>query len=164
LLRSRYVVGAAIAFLVLALMVVMTWYFPRYAVLIPKRVQDLIYPIDKNNMDLLRFVHFCALAILTVRFIPIDWPGLKSRWLRPAILCGQHSLEIFCLGIALSFIGHFVTSEISRSILMQVTISALGILIMIAVATLITWYDNVEGRGSGGRSKPSQADLAGGEA
>ncbi len=164
LLRSRYVVGAAIAFLVLALMVVMTWYFPRYAVLIPKKVQDLIYPIDKNNMDLLRFLHFCALAILTVRFIPIDWPGLKSRWLRPAILCGQHSLEIFCLGIALSFIGHFVTSEFSRSILMQVTISALGILIMIAVASLITWYDNVEGRGSGGRSKPSQADLAGGEA
>src|ERR1700742_154174 len=79
LLRSRYVVGAAIAFLVVALMVVMTWYFPRYAVLIPKRVQDLIYPIDKNNMDLLRFLHFSALAILTVRFIPIDWPGLTSR-------------------------------------------------------------------------------------
>jgi hypothetical protein len=64
----------------------------------------------------------------------------------------------------LSFIGHFVTSEISRSILMQITISALGILIMIAVASLITWYDTVEGRGSGGRPKPPQADLAGGEA
>ena len=121
LLRSRYVVGAAIAFLVLALLVVMTWYFPRYAVLIPKRVQDWMYPIDKNNMDLLRFLHFCALAIVTVRFIPIDWPGLKSRWLRPMILCGQHSLEIFCLGIFLSFIGHFVTSEFSRSIGMQMT-------------------------------------------
>ena len=74
-----------------------------------------MYPIDKNNLDMLRFLHFLALAIVTVRFIPIDWPGLKSRWLRPAILCGQHSLEIFCLGIFLSFIGHFVTSEISRS-------------------------------------------------
>ena len=36
----------------------MTWYFPRYAVLIPKMVQDWMYPIDKNNMDLLRFLHF----------------------------------------------------------------------------------------------------------
>ena len=44
-----------------------------------------------------------ALAVVTVRFIPIDWPGLKSRWLKPMILCGQHSLEIFCLGIFLSF-------------------------------------------------------------
>jgi hypothetical protein len=30
---------------------------------------------------------------------------------------------------------------------------------------LITWYDTIEGRGSGGRPKPpQQADLAGGEA
>ena len=101
---------------------------------------------------------------MTVRFIPIDWPGLKSRWLRPMILCGQHSLEIFCLGIFLSFLGHFVTSEISRSVGMQILISVLGILAMIAVAWLITWYNNVEGRGSGKRPKPPHADLAGGEA
>jgi hypothetical protein len=161
---SRLVVGTAIAFLAIAFLVVMTWYFPRYAVLIPKRVQDWMYPIDKNNMDLLRFLHFMALAIVTVRFIPIDWPGLKSPWLRPMILCGQHSLEIFCLGIFLSFIGHFVTSEVSRSVGMQILISVLGISVMVAVAWLITWYNNVEGRGSGKRPKSPQADLAGGEA
>lgn len=164
LMRSRLVVGLAIAFLVLAFLVVMTWYFPRYTFLIPQRVQDLIYPIDKNNMDLPRFLHFIALAVLTVRFIPIDWPGLKSLWLRPMILCGQHSLEIFCLGIFLSFIGHFLTSEISRSVFMQISISLLGILIMFGVAWLITWYNTVEGRGSGSRPKPQEADLAGGEA
>ena len=106
-----------------------------------------------------------ALALVTVHFIPIDWPGLKSRWLRPMVLCGQHSLEIFCLGILLSFIGHFVTSEISRSVGMQILISMLGIAVMVAVASLITWYDTIEGRGSGSRPKPpQQADLAGGEA
>lgn len=26
---------------------------------------------------------------------------------RPMILCGQHSLEIFALGVLLSFVGHF---------------------------------------------------------
>ena len=164
LMRSRVMVGIAIAYLAIAFLVVMTWYFPRYGVLIPKPVQDWMYPIDKNNLDLLRFLHFTALAIVTVRFIPIDWPGLKSRWLWPMIACGQHSLEIFCLGIFLSFIGHFVTSEVSRSIGMQILISVLGICVMIAVAWLITWYNNVEGRGSGTRSKPPQADLAGGEA
>ena len=65
------------------------------------------------------------------------------------ILCGQHSLEIFCLGIFLSFLGHFVMSKFSRSVGMQILISVLGILTMIAGAWLITWYKHVEGRGSG---------------
>lgn len=164
LVRSRLVVGIAIAFLVLAFLIVMTWYFPRYVFLIPKRVQDWMYPIDKNNLDLLRFLHFLALAIVTVHFIPMDWPGLKSRWLKPMILCGQHSLEIFCLGILLSFIGHFVTSEVSRAVGIQILISVLGIIVMVGVAWLITWYNTIEGRGSGSRPKPPQADLAGGEA
>jgi hypothetical protein len=164
LIRSRVAVGIAIAYLVLALGIVMTWYFPRYTVLIPKIVQDWMYPIDKNYLDLLRFLHFVALAVVTVHFIPIDWPWLKSRWFRPMILCGQHSLEIFCLGIFLSFIGHFVTSEVSRSVGMQILISMLGICAMVGVAWMITWYNTIEGRGSGSRPKPPQADLAGGEA
>ncbi len=164
LVSSRIVLGIAIAYLVLTLFVVMTWYFPRYVFLIPKRVQDWLYPIDKNNLDFVRFLHFSALAILTVHFIPIDWPGLKSRWLRPMIMCGQHSLEIFCLGIFLSFIGHFLTTEVSPSIPMQIAISVLGITVMIGVAWLITWYNTVEGRGSGSRKARPEADLAGGEA
>ena len=72
-----------------------------------------MYPITKTDIDVLRFAHFLALAAVTVRLIPKDWPGLKSRWLRPAILCGQHSLEIFCLGVFLAFAGHFVLAEVS---------------------------------------------------
>jgi hypothetical protein len=163
LLRSRAVVGIAIAYLAVSFLIVMTWYFPRYVFLIPKVVQDWMYPIDKNNLDLLRFLHFAALAIVTVRFVPIDWPWLKSRWLKPMIMCGQHSLEIFCLGIFLSFIGHFATSEVSSSVGMQVVISLLGICVMIAVAWLISWYNTIEGR-SGKGPKVPHADLAGGEA
>jgi hypothetical protein len=163
LMRSRIVVSIAIIYLFVAFLVVLTWYFPRFAVLIPKVVQDWMYPIDKNNLDLLRFLHFMALAILTVRFIQIDWPGLKSPWLRPMVMCGQHSLEIFCLGIFLSFIGHFLTSEVSGSVGMQILISVLGIAVMIAVSWLITWYNSIEGRG-GSRPKTPQADLSGGEA
>ena len=54
IVRSRIAVGIAIAFLVLAFLIVLTWYFPRYTVLIPKLVQDWLYPIDKNNQDLVR--------------------------------------------------------------------------------------------------------------
>ena len=44
-----------------------------------------MYPIDKTNLDVLRFAHFLALAVVTVRFVPRDWPGLKSPILQPAI-------------------------------------------------------------------------------
>jgi hypothetical protein len=96
--------------------------------------------------------------------VPRDWPGLKWPILQPAIICGQHSLEIFCLGVFLAFAGQFIISEYSGGPLIQVAISLAGILIMIGTANLISWYKVIEGRSPGSRVKPPDADLAGGEA
>src|SRR5947208_2292369 len=38
-----------------------------------------------------------ALAFCTVWVFPADWRGLKSPSLKPMLLCGQPSVEIFCL-------------------------------------------------------------------
>jgi hypothetical protein len=130
---------------------------------VPKWLAELIYPIDKTNLDVLRFAHFIAIAVIVVQLVPVTWPGLKSPLLRPAIVCGQHSLEIFCLGVFLAFSGHFVLVQVSDRVTMQILISALGIAIMVATAALITWYKTVEGRGAGPR-RPPDADLAGGQA
>jgi len=162
--RSPIVLSLAVAYILFAFAVSLTWYIPSLAAFMPNRLAELIYPIDKTNLDVLRFAHFLALAIITVRFLPADWPGLKSWVFRPAILSGQHSLEIFCLGVFLAFAAHFIFVDISDRVLMQVLISALGIAIMIAAAWLISWYKNIEARGSGARQKPPDADLAGGEA
>ena len=162
--RSRLTLTIAILYLLFAFSVTMTWYFPRLGHLVPKWFEDVIYPIDKTNLDVLRFAHFLALAAVTVYFLPRDWPGLKSPWLRPAILCGQHSLEIFCLGVFLAFAAHFVRVEISGGIGMQILVSALGIVIMAGVAWLLSWYKSVEARRPGSRPKTPDADLAGGEA
>jgi hypothetical protein len=163
-LRSRTTVILAAAYILFALGLYLTIYFPQLGVYVPKWLTDAIYPIDKTNLDVLRFAHFLALAAITVYFIPKDWPGLKSRIFRPAILCGQHSLEIFCLGVFLSFAGHFVHVELTGGAGMQIVISFVGILIMIATAWLISWYKEVEGRSPGARVKTPDADLAGGEA
>ena len=152
-------------YLLFAFCITLTWHFPRLEYLfVPKWLSDQIYPIDKTNLDVLRFAHFLALAALTVHFIPRDWPGLRSKYLRPAIICGQHSLEIFCLGVFLAFAAHFAKVEISGGIAMQIAVSVLGILAMIAAAWLISWYKAVEGRKPGSRPKTPDADLAGGEA
>jgi len=163
-LRSRATMVIAILYLGFAFVIALSWYLPEQISIVPHWLEDLIYPIDKTNLDVLRFAHFLALAALTVRFVPRTWPMLGSWILYPAILCGQHSLEIFCLGVFLSFAGHFALVEISGAFWMQVVISLLGIVAMIATAALVTWYKNLEARSPGPRSKPPDADLAGGEA
>ena len=164
-LQSRITLGVAVAYLLFAFVITLTWYLPGMGQYVPHWLEQLIYPIDKVNLDALRFAHFLALAVVTVRFIPREWPVLKSRWLWAPIVCGQHSLEIFCLGVFLSFAAHFAMVEISGAIWMQLLLSALGILAMIAVAGLLTWYKRAEGRSPGGRPKKApDADLAGGEA
>jgi hypothetical protein len=164
MLRSRIVLAIAIAYLVFAFAITLTWYYEPLARFVPGWLSDWMYPIDKTNLDVLRFAHFLALAAVTVRFVPAHWPGLKSPLLRPAILCGQHSLEIFCLGVFLAFAGQFVISEYSGGPLIQIAISLTGIVIMIATATLISWYKEIEGRSPAARVKPPDADLAGGDA
>ena len=163
-LRSPVILAIAMAYLVFAFAITLTWYVEPLGHFVPSWLSDWMYPIDKTNLDVLRFAHFLALATITVRFVPRDWPGLRSPILQPAIRCGQHSLEIFCLGVFLAFAGQFVISEYSGGPLIQVAISLIGIMIMVAVANLISWYKVVEGRSPSSRVKTPDADLAGGEA
>ena len=158
-------VVVALIYLGLAFLISLTWHLPVASQYVPHWLEEVIYPIDKVNLDVLRFAHFLALAVVTVHFVRRDWPVLKSRWLWPPIACGQHSLEIFCLGVFLSFAAHFAMTEVSGAFWMQLLASILGILIMIAAAGLLTWYKRAEGRSSGSRPKKTpDADLAGGEA
>jgi hypothetical protein len=163
-LQSRAVLAVAIAYLVFAFVITLTWYVEPLGRLVPNWLSEWMYPIDKTNLDVLRFAHFLALAAVTVRFIPRDWPGLKWPLLQPAIRCGQHSLEIFCLGVFLAFAGQFIISEYSGGPLIQIAISITGIIIMIGTANLISWYKVIEGRSPSSRVKQPDADLAGGEA
>jgi len=163
-LRSRIVLAVAIAYLVFAFAITLTWHFESLGRFVPTWLAEWMYPIDKTNLDVLRFAHFLALAVVTIRFIPRHWSGLKSAILQPAIRCGQHSLEIFCLGVFLAFAGQFIIAESSGGALLQTAVSALGIIIMIATANLISWYKAIEGRSPQSRVKSPDADLAGGEA
>jgi hypothetical protein len=159
--NSPAVVGSACAYLLFAFAIAMTWYFPRLGVFVPKLLGDAIYPIDKTNLDVLRIVHFLSLAVITVWFVPRNWRALKFPVFWPAIVCGQHSLEIFCLGVFLAFAAHFLFTEISNSLLMQIVVSLAGIVVMVAVASLISWYRRVERQGPGPRPptiKPGYAE------
>jgi len=161
-INSPVVITLAAFYLAFAFGIAMTWYFPRLAVFVPKFVSDTIYPIDKTNLDVLRILHFVSLAIITVWFVPRDWAALKSPVFWPLIVCGQHSLETFCLGVFLSFAGHFVFTEVSDRLPMQIAVSVAGIVIMVAAAALVSWYKKMERRGP--RPPAATPSYAGGGA
>jgi len=163
ILASRITLTIAIGYLLAALYTALTWYVPQLHPWIPGPIEQWMYPIDKPNLDVLRFAHFLALAAVTVRFLPRNWPGLTSPWLRPMIRCGQHSLEIFCLGIFLAFVGYFVLAEAGGGALAHVLVSVAGIVLMSAAAWLFSWYKNVAGT-DGTRATGPGAGLAGGGA
>ncbi|MGJ5082050.1 OpgC domain-containing protein [Bradyrhizobium sp. HKCCYLS3013] len=162
IINSPITLGLCVAYLVAAFCVTLTWYIPQLGHLMPRRIEQWMYPIDKTDLDVLRFAHFLALAALTVHYLRKDWPLLKSPWLRPLIVCGQHSLEIFCLGVFLAFAGHFVLAEVSGGAMMHAVISLCGILIMWGVASLISWYKREADKGAARKGARSNADLAGG--
>ena len=163
-INSPVVIGLAVAYLVFAFSIAMTWYFPRLGAYVPKFVGEAIYPIDKTNLDVLRILHFLSLAVITVWLVPSDWPALKSRFFWPAIVCGQHSLGVFCLGVFLSFAGHFVFTEVSNRVITHVIVSITGIAIMVAAAALISWYRIIERQGPGPRPPATKTGYAEGSA
>jgi hypothetical protein len=164
ILSSRITLGISAAYLIFAFCVTLTWYVPQLNWLMPHLLEEWMYPINKTDLDVLRFAHFLALAAITVRFLHKDWPGLRSKWLRPLVLCGQHSLEIFCLGVFLAFAGHFVLAEVAGGAWMHFMISVSGIAVMSAAAWLLSWYKQVaEKSGPRAKSAEANADLAGGE-
>jgi hypothetical protein len=137
LIRSRVALALAVAWILFALLIVMTWHVPFLESLVPKWMIKAIYPIDKTDLDMLRFTHFLALALVVTRYLPRNWAPLSSNWLRPLILCGQHSLPIFCFGVFLSFGAHWILMQYTRGAWEQLVVSAAGILIMVAAAWLL---------------------------
>ncbi len=143
LARSRAVLAASVAFVVFASVVTLSDRLGTTGFL-PKGVLEWFVPNDKTNLAPYRVLHFLALAVIVVRLIPADWSGLRSALLRPLIVCGQRSLEVFCVGIFLSFVGHFTLEMSSDGLAAQVAVSAAGLMLMSGVAFYRTWSRSLD--------------------
>ena len=143
--RARWIVDLpitlylCIAYLILALVMTMAGKFPDFAALFPHWLTSTFNPNDKTFLAPYRFLHFVVIVIMVIRFVPKDWPGLEWRVFDPLVVCGQQSLAVFCVGVFLSFVGHFVLMISSGSLFAQLFISVAGISIMTLVAYYISW-------------------------
>ncbi|SRR5579885_111470 len=98
------------------------------------------FTLDKTNLAPLRLFSILALAIATLHLVPPTARFLETRWAWPIIICGQNSLHIFCLGIVLSVLGHFVLTDVYAGVAMQLTVNLAGVALMIATASLLQWF------------------------
>ena len=140
---SKAALTIAAAWILFAFFIVMTWHSAFLESLVPKWMIKAIYPIDKTDLDMLRFTHFLALATFVTLLIPRRWKPLSSTPLRPVILCGQHSLPIFCIGVLLSFSAHWVLTQYTKGVWEQLAVSAAGVLIMIGIAFFLDRAEKV---------------------
>src|SRR6476646_7753158 len=134
---SRTALVLAVLYLLFSLLIALSWRIKPLEALIPEALANLLYPLDKSNLDPLRLLHFLAIAILAAWFVPRNWPWLTTPVMRGAIRCGQNSLPIYCLGVLLAFASHTTLLHISDGHAMQIALSLGGIAAMIATATLL---------------------------
>jgi hypothetical protein len=140
--QAALVLAAAIA--VINFSWTLHWIWDSFPPLFAKALWS--YSLDKTNLAPLRLISFLTLAIATVHVVRPESRFLRQRWARPVIICGQQSLYIFCLGIVLSVLGHFLLAEFSGRFFMQVGVNLVGIGTMIAVALLLNWFKTASRR------------------
>lgn len=117
----------------------LVWPYPEVEARFPERAAWFLVSVDKEALHPMRLFSILSLTWLVSRFIPRDSEWLLSLWSRPFVLCGQHSLPVFCSGIFLSFLARLAMEERSDWIV-QAAVNLAGGLLMVAVGALAAWY------------------------
>jgi len=143
--RGRWLIWPAAAVVIAAFLIQGSWTVHRTFDAVPALLVKELWPISKTDLSPIRLINFLCLAAVGAWLIRPDAAFLSSRWLRPVVLCGKFSLHVFCFGIILSLMGHFVLVEISASLAMQLAVTAAGAAAMVGLAMLMSWYRDVTG-------------------
>jgi hypothetical protein len=153
IVRTRTVFWLAITYLVFALDVTMAIHLPGLGNCLPAWMLEPFDPNDKTNLAPYRIAHLIALAIVVTEFLPADSPILRWRLLTPLIRCGENSLQVFCIGIVLSFCAHAAIELSLNSIWVQIVVGATGFLMLTISAYYWAWSKQR------GRMRSSRARL-----
>lgn len=153
-LTNRWLFWAAVGIAVVGFVIRVNWTLHWLHDPIPALFAQTLWPLmSKTDLSPLRFANVLALALLVARLVPPQADFLAGPLARPFVMCGRHSLHIFCLGILLSVVGHLIINEHFGGVLLQATVTAAGIAAMIGVAWLMDWF--------AAASRSSRARVAG---
>ena len=137
---KRAVDAAAVVVVVVGLLLVwLVWPSDDVSARVPRFLTRTLLMVDKEGLHPMRLISILALTWLAARLIPFSAGWLRGKAAFPFILCGQHSLPVFCCGIALSFLGR-LTMEQQGGWQAQAVVNALGPLALVGVGALAAWY------------------------
>jgi hypothetical protein len=105
---------------------------------IPALLAKSLWPtLSKTDMAPLRLLNVLCMLLVVATVVRRDAGFLTSRYVWPMVICGRHSLHIFCLGILLSVSGHLILSEYGAGMVMETLVVLGGVAIMVCVAALM---------------------------
>ncbi len=96
--------------------------------------------LDKTMLPPARLISLLALAVVVGAYIPRDARFMRSVAGWTVVLCGQNSLEVFCLGILLSVLANFVLSLAGYGLFDQFLVNLGGLAIMAGFGLLLAWF------------------------
>ena len=120
---------------------------------LPAQLARTLLSVDKTGLHPFRLISILSLVWVVSRTIPATPRWMQSRWARPFLLCGQHSLPVFCSGIFLSFMARLLMEE-EEGWWVQVVVNVVGALLLVGVGALAAYYRE--------KGRPVPKPLAGG--
>ena len=137
IIQSRVALVVAVAWILFAFLIVMTWHSAFLESLVPKWMIKAIYPIDKTDLDMLRFTHFLALALVVTRYLPRNWSAADLQMAASADPVRSAFAADFLLRRVPVLWRALDPDAVHAGRLGAAAVSAAGILIMVAAAWLL---------------------------
>jgi hypothetical protein len=160
MLSSKWLFIAAAVIAIAGFLIRLNWTLHLFYDPIPSLFAKYLWlSLSKTNMSPFRLVNVLAAVLVVATLVPRQARFLAHWGSWPLIVCGRHSLHIFCLGILLSAIGHWIINEFYGGFLLQTVVVVAGIAIMTAVAIFMDWFS---GRRSEKRRPVPQSSATGG--
>ncbi|MCK9910018.1 OpgC domain-containing protein, partial [Microbacteriaceae bacterium K1510] len=105
---------------------------------------DMLGNIDKTYLSLWRVANVVALGYLVLILLSPQSEWLTRPLARLVADCGRYSLQIFCLGTMLSFVGWVILVETGYGLGLQILVNLFGIGILLGMA----WVFATRSRGA----------------
>ena len=94
----------------------------------------------KTNLDIVRYLHFMAIAYLVVWALKGREDWLRMKWAAPISQCGRQSLPVFLFSMFLSRIFGVVLDQTGREdIWVVVFVNGIAVGCLIGIAYLLAW-------------------------